>query len=91
VEEHGDALGIRSSIVPLNPRNRGRRWPMTPYWHALRRRFPRTTHHQRRHAESGFSRDKRCLDSALTTHSTPAQRRELVRYVSTHNLMILRT
>ena len=85
-----EELGIRASIVPLNPRNRGRRWPTTPYRRALRRRFPRTTYHQRWHAESGFSQHKRRLGSALTTRSTPAQRRELVLRVLTHNLMILR-
>ena len=85
-----EELGIRSSIIPLNPRNRGRRWPTTAYRRALRRHFPRETYHQRWHAESGFSRHKRRLGSALTTRSTAAQRRELVLRVLTHNLMILR-
>jgi hypothetical protein len=39
--------------------------------------------------ESGFSRHKRRLGSALTTRTTAAHRRELVRRVLTHNLMLL--
>lgn len=85
-----EELGLRQSIFPLNARNTGRRWPRTPYRRALRHRFPRTTYHQRWHAESGFSRHKRRLGSALTTRSTPAHRRELILRVLTHNLMILR-
>ena len=48
-------------------------------------------YHQRWHAESGCSRHQRRLGSALTTRSTPAQRRELVLRVLTHNLMILKS
>jgi hypothetical protein len=66
-----DTLGIRQSIVPLNPRNTGRRWPRTPYRRALRQHFPHATYQQRWHAESGFSRHKRRLGSALTTRTTP--------------------
>ena len=84
-----DTLGIRQSIVPLNPRNTGRRWPRTPYRRALRQHFPHATYQQRWHAESGFSRHKRRLGSALTTRTTPAHRRELVLRVLTHNLMLL--
>jgi len=85
-----EELGVRRCVIPLNPRNTGRRWPRTPYRRALRRAFPRTLYQQRWHAESGYSRHKRRLGSALTTRSTPAQRRELVLRVLTHNLMILR-
>ena len=86
-----DTLGIRQSLIPLNPRNTGRRWPKTPYRRALRRRFQRPAYNQRWHVESGFSRHKRRLGSALTARSTPAQRRELVLRVLVHNLMILRS
>lgn len=85
-----EELGLRQSIVPLNARNSGRRWPRTPYRRALRHRFPHATYHQRWHAESGFSRHKRRLGSALTSRGTPAHRRELILRVLTHNLMILR-
>lgn len=85
-----EELGLRASVIPLNPRSTGRRWPRTPYRRTLRRQFPHATYHQRWHAESGFSRHKRRLGSALTARSTPAHRRELILRVLTHNLMILR-
>lgn len=85
-----EELGLRQSIIALNARHSGRRWPKTPYRRALRRGFPRTLYHQRWHAESGYSRHKRRLGSALTTRSTPAWRREMILRVLTHNLMILR-
>lgn len=55
----------------------------------MRRRFPREAYHQRRLAEIGSDRHKRRLGPALTTRSTPAQRRALVLRVLTHSLMIL--
>jgi hypothetical protein len=85
-----EQCGVRRSIVALNPRNTGRRWPKTPDRRAMRRHFPRALCHQRWHAESGFSHHKRRLGSALTTRSADAQRRELVLRVLTHNLMLLR-
>ena len=85
-----EELGVRQSVIALNVRNTGRRWPRTPYRRDLRRHFPRATYRQRWHAESGFSRLKRRLGSALTTRSTPAHRRELVLRVLTYNLMLLR-
>jgi hypothetical protein len=36
-----EELGLRRSVIALNPRNTGRRWPKTPYRRAMRRRFPR--------------------------------------------------
>ena len=85
-----EELGMRRSVIALNPRNTGRRWPKTPYRRATRRRFPRALYHQRWHAESGFSQFKRRLGSALTARSTAAQARELVLRVLAHNLMLLR-
>jgi hypothetical protein len=85
-----EELGMRRSVIALNRRNTGRRWPKTPYRRAMRRRFPRALYHQRWHAESGFSQHKRRLGSALTARSTEAQARELVLRVLTHNLMLLR-
>jgi len=87
-----EALGVRAVVIPLNPRGGGRRWPKTPYRRAARRRaFPRALYAQRWHAESGFSRHKRRLGSALTAHSARAQRREVLLCVLTHNLMVLRS
>jgi hypothetical protein len=86
-----EECGMRRSVIALSPRNTGRRWPKTPCRRAMRRHFPRALHHQRRHAESGFSQHKRRLGSALAARSTAAQRRELALRVLTHNLMLLRS
>jgi transposase len=84
-----DALGIRRCVINLNPRRYGRRWPATPYRRAMRRAFPRQLYRQRWHAESGFSRLKRRLGSALAGRSTAAHQRETILRVLTYNLMLL--
>jgi hypothetical protein len=33
-------LGVRQTVIRLNHRNTGRRWPKTPYRRAMRHRFP---------------------------------------------------
>ena len=86
-----ETLGVRLTVVNLNPRNTGRRWPATPYRREMRRHFPRALYHQRWHAESVFSRHKRHLGSALTARRDASQARETVLRVLTHNLMILRS
>jgi transposase len=83
-----EELGVRRTVIRLNRRNTGRRWPKTPYRRAMRRHFERELHNQRWHAESGFSQHKRRLGSALTARRDAAQRRELVLRVITHNLML---
>jgi hypothetical protein len=82
-------LGVRQTVIRLNRRNTGRRWPKTPYRRVMRHRFPKTTYNQRWHAESGFSQHKRRLGSALTARRNASQARELVLRVLTHNLMLL--
>lgn len=82
-------LGVRGTVIRLNRRNTGRRWPKTPDRRAMRHRFPKATYHQRWHAESGFSQHKRRLGSVLTMRSDEAQTRELALRVLTHNLMRL--
>jgi len=84
-----EELGVTRSVIALNRRNTGRRWPKTPYRRALRQGFPRVLYHQRWHVESGFSQHKRRLGSALTARGHQAQRRELILRVLTHNLMLL--
>jgi transposase len=85
-----DILGIPHTVIALNRRNTGRRWPLTPYRREMKRCFPRSIYRQRWHAESIFSRLKRRLGAALTARGTQAQRREILLRVLTHNLMILR-
>jgi hypothetical protein len=82
-------LGIARTVIALNRRNTGRRWPKTPSRRALRQRLPRILYHQRWHTESGFSQHKRRLGSALTARGHQAQRRELILRVLTHNLRLL--
>jgi hypothetical protein len=96
---HADSrgLGIRSTVFPLNRRNRGRKWPKTRYRRQMVRRFrkkPRGSRHkrvygQRWQAESGFSRQKRLLGSALRARKWDNQKREILLRVLTHNLMLL--
>ena len=46
-----DDLGVRQTVIRLNRRNTGRRWPKTPYRRAMRYRFPKPLYHQRWHIE----------------------------------------
>jgi len=82
-------LGIRSTIIKLNPRNRGRRWPKARYRRQMKRRFHNRKYGQRWQAESVISRTKRRLGSALRGRSHPSRTREIHMKVFTHNLMIL--
>jgi Transposase DDE domain len=84
-----DQSFIRSTVIPLNRRGRGRKWPLTKYRRQMRRRFPRRKYGQRWQAESVFSRHKRLLDDALRSRSPDAQERECRLRVLTHNVMIL--
>lgn len=88
---------IRSTVIPINRRGQGRRWPKTRYRRQMVRRFrrkPKGSRHkrvygQRWQAESAFSRHKRLLGDALRSRSHPAWERECYLRVLTHNLMIL--
>ncbi len=92
--EHNHALcrrelGIRSTVIPLNPRNHGRRWPKTRDRRLMKRRFPARQCSQRTQAESAFSRHTRRLGSALSARSELNQFAEVRLRVPTHNIMIL--
>ena len=90
-------LGVRSTVFPLNRRNTGRKWPKTKYRRQMVRRFrrkPRRSKHrrvygQRWQIESGFSRTKRLLGSALRARKWINQKKEILMRVLTHNLMLL--
>src|SRR5262245_56588067 len=100
-EEHHrhprEDLRVRSTVIPLNRRNRGRKWPKTRYRRQMVRRFrkkPKGSRHtrvygQRWQAESAFSRHKRRLGSALGGRSDAARERECRLRVLTHNIMLL--
>src|SRR5262245_11821039 len=100
--EHNHALGrqrlgIRATVIPLNRRNTGRKWPKTRYRRQMVRRFrrkPRGARHRRVHGqrcelESGFSLSKRRLGSALRARLWVNQKREVILRVVTHNLLLL--
>lgn len=90
-------LGVRSTVIPINRRNQGRKWPKTRYRRQMVRRFrkkPKGSRHkrvygQRWQAESAFSRHKRVLGSALRGQSDESRKRECYLRVLTHNLMLL--
>jgi transposase len=92
-----ETLGVRSTVIPLNRRNRGRKWPQTAYRRQMVKRFrkkPRGSRHKRVYgrrwqAESAFSRHKRRLGSALGGRSDDSRKRECYLRVLTHDLMLL--
>ncbi len=92
-----EGLGIRSTVIPLNRRGRGRKWPKTKYRRQMVKRFrkrPRKARHrrvygQRWQAESAFSRHKRRLGSSLGGRSDASRAQECHLRVLTHNLMLL--
>lgn len=90
-------LGVRSTVIPLNRRGSGRKWPRTRYRRQMVKRFrkkPKGSRHrrvygQRWQAESAFSRHKRRLGSSLGGRSDASRERECQLRVLTHNLMLL--
>jgi hypothetical protein len=100
-EEHHryarEDLGVRATVIPLNRRGQGRKWPKTRYRRQMVKRFRKTprgsryrrVYGQRWQAESAFSRHKRRLGSALGGRSDESRTRECYLRVLTHNLMLL--
>ena len=100
-EEHHryarEDLGVRSTVIPINPRGHGRTWPKTTYRRQMVKRFrkkPKGSRHKRVYGqrwavESAFSRHKRRLGSALGARSEASREREGHLRVLTHNLMLL--
>lgn len=94
-----EALGIRSTVFPVYRRGRAdrRQPPRGPYRGQMVRRFrpkPKGSRHrrvygQRWQIESGFSRHKRLLGSALRARRWAAQKQEIILRVIVHNLMLL--
>jgi transposase len=90
-------LRVRATVIPLNRRGQGRRWPKTKFRRQMVKRFRRKPRGSRRRrvfgqrwqAESAFSRHKRRLGSALGARSDAARERECQLRVLTHNLMLL--
>jgi transposase len=84
-----EELGVRSTVIPINRRRQGRKWPKTKYRRQMKRRFHRRKYGQRWQAESAISRHKRRLGPALHGRSDEARERECRLRVLTHNIMIL--
>jgi transposase len=84
-------LGIRSTVIPINCRNHGRKWPKTRYrHHQMRKRFFKRIYRQRAHIESVISRHKRLLGATLRARTWRTQKQECLVRILTHNVMILR-
>lgn len=83
-------LQVRSTVIALNRRDTGRKWPQTKYRRQMKKRFPHRLYRQRNHAESLVSRHKRRLLPTLRARKPITQRHEIRRRVLTHNLMILK-
>jgi hypothetical protein len=92
-----EELGIHSTVIALNRRNRWRKWPKTRYRRQTVRRFrkrPRKSRYrrvcgQRWQAESAFSPHKRLLGSALGGKSDASRELECYLRVLTHDLILL--
>ena len=84
-----EELKIRSTVIALNPRNQGRRWPITKYRRQMKRKFHRRVYRQRAQAESTWSRHKRKLGWVLSSKSLQAQSFECENRIVTHDLAIL--
>lgn len=82
-------LGIRSTIIPINPRRSHQHEPKGPYRRRLYKRFPKRLYRRRWHAESTFSQHKRRLGQALTARTDHTRLAECLMRVLVHNLMIL--
>jgi Transposase DDE domain len=86
-----EALGVARTVIALNRRSAGRKWPTTsqPHRRAMKRRANREGAGQRWQIESAFSQHKRVLGSSLRARRPGAREREVYLRVLTHNLMLL--
>ena len=84
-----ERLGIPTTLIALNKRGAGRKWPKTTYRRQMKRDFAKTRYNQRWHIESAIARHKRRLGTIIQARSLAAQLREGYLQVITHNLMIL--
>lgn len=89
-------LGVRSTVIALNRRGT-RKWPKTKYRRQMVRRFRtkrrgsrgQRVYGQRWQAESGFSRLKRVLGSAVRAVKWVNQKKEILLRVIVYNLLLL--
>ena len=92
-EEHHrlarEELGIRSTVIALNPRNQGRKWPQDKYRRQMKRRFHKKIYGNRWQIESIWSRHKRRLGWVLSSRTKQGQEYECHNRIVIHNLMLL--
>jgi transposase len=89
-------FGVRATVIALNWRG-SRTWPKTRFRRQMVGRFrkkpagsrSKRVYGQRWQVESGFSRNKRLLGSAVRATTWVNQKKELLLRVIVHNLMLL--
>jgi transposase len=84
-QEHG----IRSTVIALNQRNQGQKWPKTKYRRQMKQNFHVAIYGNRWQVESIWSRHKRRLGWVLSSKSVSGQISECQNRIVTHNLMLL--
>lgn len=81
--------GIRSTVIALNKRNQGKKWPKTKYRRQMKRNFHIVIYGNRWQVESIWSRHKRRLGWVLSSRGVESQIFECQNRIVTHNLMLL--
>jgi hypothetical protein len=81
--------GIRSTVIALNKRNQGQKWPKTKYRRQMKRSFHVAIYGNRWQVESIWSRHKRRLGWVLSSKSVQGQVFECQNRIVIHNLMLL--
>jgi len=81
--------GIRSTVIALNKRNQGQKWPQTKYRRQMKQAFHVVIYGNRWQIESIWSRHKRRLGWVLSSKSVLGQISECQNRIVTHNLMLL--
>jgi hypothetical protein len=85
-----EELGIRQTVIPINPRRTKTGGPTGRYRQQMHQRFPRRTYRRRWHAESVNSQHKRRLGMALRARTPEGRQAECFLRILVHDLMILR-
>lgn len=92
-EEHHrlarEDFGIRSTVIALNKRNQGKKWPKTKYRRQMKQNFHMAIYGNRWQIESIWSRHKRRLGWVLSSRTLQGQIFECQNRIVTHNLMLL--
>jgi hypothetical protein len=85
-----ETLGVKSTVIPINPRGTENSRPKTRYRRQMYDRFPSRIYGRRWHVESTIAQHKRRLGSALQARTAMTRESECMMRIVTHDLMILR-